>query len=219
MENAKPMLIFDLDGTLWDASQSLAESWAAEIVRLSGRDKKYTIDEIHAVLGLTMDEIADRLLPEIEPPRRYEIFDSCMDYELEYLTEHGGELFPGTRETLDELREDGYKMAIVSNCQTGYIKTFLDSMNMHEYFCDIEEWGNTGLSKGQNIRLVMERNNVENAVYIGDIQKDLDAATEAGIPCIWAEYGFGTMDKPAGVIHTFSELRGTIPIIGGLYEA
>ena len=207
------MIIFDLDGTLWDASSTLAESWAVEAARLSGRDKRFTIEEIQSVLGLTMNQIADRLLPEIEVPRRYEIFDSCMDYELEYLREHGGVLFPRMREVLEELQASGRKLAIVSNCQEGYIKCFLDSMNMHEYFCDIEEWGHTGKLKADNIRLVMERNNEPHSIYIGDIQKDCDAATEAGIPCIWARYGFGTMENPAAAIDSPAEL---IPILNEL---
>ena len=214
LSKSASMVIFDLDGTLWDAGQSLAESWGVKICDLAGVDKRFTAEDIHGVMGLTMDEIADNLLPEVETPRRYEIFDACMDYELEYLRDHGGVLYPQVKETLLELLKSGRKLTIVSNCQEDYVKTFLDSMDMWEYFCDYEEWGRTGMLKADNIRYVMERNGIEHAIYVGDIQKDADAAAEAGIPCIWAAYGFGQIRNPAGVIREFAELPAVLDEIG-----
>lgn len=204
------MIIFDLDGTLWDSGQSLADSWGLEITKLSGLDKHFTSEDIHKIMGLTMNEIADNLIPELPPERRYEIFRECEYCEIEYIREHGGELFPGIRETLTELKKRGYNMTIVSNCQEGYIPAFLDSMDMREFFTDYEEWGRTHLSKGENIRLVMERNNTTKAVYIGDIQRDADAAAAAGIPCIAADYGFGHIADPIARISEFEELPAVL---------
>ena len=200
------MLIFDLDGTLWDAGQALADSWGEELVRAAGIDKHFTADDIHAVMGLPMNEIADHLLPEVELPRRHEIFRSCEAYEIEYLNKHGAELFPAVRETLDELLDAGYGMSIVSNCQQGYINAFINSMDMHKYFSDQEEWGRTKLSKAENIRLVMDRNDYDEYIYIGDIQKDSDAAHAAGIECINAAFGFGNIEDGIDTIETFGEL-------------
>jgi len=105
-------------------------------------------------------------------------------------------------------------MAVVSNCQEGYVKAFLDSMDMWKYFCDYEEWGRTYLLKAGNIRLVMERNGEDKAVYVGDIQKDSDASHEAGIPCIYAAYGFGEIRDAEGVINRFDELPGVLKKMG-----
>ena len=44
-------------------------------------------------------------------------------------------------------------------------------------------------------RLLAERNALDCAVYVGDTQGDLDSASAAGIPFIFASYGFGTVDK------------------------
>ena len=52
----------------------------------------------------------------------------------------------------------------------------------------------------------MERYHIENCAYVGDTQGDYEATLEAGIPFIWAAYGFGT---PAGFdarIDAFSDL-------------
>lgn len=41
------------------------------------------------------------------------------------------------------------------------------------------------------MRLLMERNGIAEAAYVGDTQGDLEAARLAGIPFVWAAYGFG----------------------------
>lgn len=208
------MVIFDLDGTLWDSAVSVAESWNMEIRRVTGRDMNYTADDIRRNMGKTMNDIADDLMSEFEPEERYQLARCCEVFENSYITEHGGDLFEGVRETLAAMQAKGVKMAIVSNCQEGYVKAFLDSMNMHEYFIDYEEWGRSGLLKADNIRLVMQRNGETDAIYVGDIQKDADASREAGVPCIWAEYGFGHIEEPAGVITSFDQLPEQLERLG-----
>ena len=66
------------------------------------------------------------------------------------------------------------------------------------------------LTKGENIRLVMQRNRADRAVYIGDTRKDEEAARAAGIPFIHAAYGFGQAENPAAVIHALEELPEAI---------
>ena len=39
--------------------------------------------------------------------------------------------------------------------------------------------------------MILERNNIAKAVYIGDTIKDYESANKNGLPFIWAEYGFG----------------------------
>lgn len=70
--------------------------------------------------------------------------------------------------------------------------------------------GRTGLDKGANIRLVMERNGVTKAVYVGDTQGDADAAAEAGIPFIFTEYGFGSVKDAAARIASLPELPAAV---------
>ena len=200
------MVIFDLDGTLWNSAVSVAQAWNIEVSRDGSMAPVITAEDINGVMGLTMDEIADIIFRNIPVPERYELARRCEVFENEYITEHGGDLYPGVEETLESLLDAGVQMSIVSNCQEGYVKAFLDSMNMHRYFVDYEEWGRSGLLKADNIRLVMKRNDAADAVYVGDIQNDANACIKAGVPCIWAAYGFGHIQEPAAVIRSFDEL-------------
>ena len=204
------MVIFDLDGTLWDSAKSVAESWNEVFRRADPSLPDLTAEDIHGVMGMTMKEISKTLHTQMQEAEREKKFDECSRYEVEYLHSHPGELFPGLRETLEQLRGEGYPMAVVSNCQTGYVEAFLLGSGLGGLFSDYEEWERTGLSKGENIRLVMRRNGYGKAVYVGDTRKDEEAAEQAGIPFIHAAYGFGKAERPAAVIRSIKELPDRI---------
>lgn len=208
------MVIFDLDGTLWDSAVSVADSWNIAIEKYTGRPGCLSADDIRRNMGKTMNDIADDLMSEFEPTFRYELARKCEVFENEYITAHGGVLFDGVTETLETLKAAGVQMTIVSNCQEGYIPAFIASMDMGRFFDDYEEWGRSGLLKAGNIRLIMERNGVDRAVYVGDIQKDADASAEAGVPCIYAAYGFGHIESPAAAIEKFSDLPDALRKLG-----
>ena len=208
------MVIFDLDGTLWDSSVQVADSWNVIIEKEVGKEHTLTSQDIMKYMGLTMTEIADRHFGFLPEEERYELSRKCEVFENGYITEHGGRLFEGVEETLKLLKDKGVKMAVVSNCQEGYVKAFLDSMDMWKYFDDYEEWGRTMLLKADNIKLVMERNGASEAVYVGDIQKDSDAAHKAGIECIYASYGFGEIKDAVATLKSFDELPGVLEELG-----
>ena len=104
----------------------------------------------------------------------------------------------------------GYHLYIVSNCQAGYIEAFLDYFSFHDLFEDTCCFGDNGKPKGQNIHLLYEKNKLDAAVYVGDIQGDYDATMEAGLPFIHAAYGFGEIAKPVEKIDTLSDLVAVV---------
>ena len=204
----KQGIIFDMDGTLWDSAENVAASWNAAIDKSGFVLGKVTEADIKRVMGKTMDAIADELFSDLPAEKRMQLLQICCEEENEYLREHGGILYDGVADTLERLRKR-YHLYIVSNCQKGYIEAFLDFYRLWDNFEDIECYGNNLLQKGENIRLVAERNGLDRAVYVGDIQADYDASRLAGICFIHAAYGFGTVDAKVPRIHTFKELLVT----------
>ena len=208
------LLLFDLDGTLWDSAVSVAEAWNEVFREECPGLPPLTVDDIHSVMGMTMKEIGETLYADRVLENREAVFSRCCTHEVEYLYSHCGTLYPDFRVSLERLRAEGYELAVVSNCQLGYIDAFLSSSGAAGLFIDYEEWERTGLSKGENIRLVMERNGYSKGIYIGDTKKDREAALLAGIPFVHAAYGFGEVPEADGVIHSLSELPSVIPEIG-----
>lgn len=201
----KTGVLFDLDGTLWDSSRQVLESWNQTLKKQPDVFFQLTMKELLPLFGKPIEGIADILFPEFTQKRKMEIIGQCSEEEMEYLQQESGILYPGLKRTLDVLKKD-YTLAVISNCPCGYIEVFLEGNQLGDYFKDYECCGNTGLSKGENIRLVLERNQLERAVYIGDTDSDCQAAKQAGIPFIHASYGFG---KPAGktmYVRTVEEL-------------
>ena len=110
----------------------------------------------------------------------------------------------------ERLKEMGYSLYIVSNCQSGYIEAFIDYYKFHDLFDDIECFGNNNKQKNENISLIVERNQLERAVYVGDIQGDYDATMKAGLPFIHAAYGFGKVEAEVVRIKALRELPDVI---------
>lgn len=199
-------LIFDLDGTLWDATEGICKTWNVILNEYSYvRTEPITVKELEGCMGLPMDEIAKKLFPNIEHKLRMSLLDKCCVLENEYLAKHGGRLFPKVLETLESL-SNKYRLFVVSNCQTGYIESFFKGNGTGKYFTDILSYGETGLTKGENNKIIIERNNLKNAVYIGDTQGDRQSAIDAEIPFVYAEYGFGNVDEYDYRIEKFEDL-------------
>ena len=100
-----------------------------------------------------------------------------------------------------------HRLFIVSNCQRGYIELLLEKGNLGTWIRDHSCFGETGLCKGETIRLLMKRNEIRSAAYIGDTQGDREAACLAGIPFVWAAYGFGRPEAWDARVETFSQLE------------
>lgn len=205
----KKGIIFDMDGTLWDSAAQVAKAWNIAAAGI-GYEYNITTEDIMAVMGKPMDELADIIFKQNDIDVRNKLLQVCGDYENEYLRVNGGTLYPMLRTTMEKLKEMDYHLYIVSNCQAGYIEAFLDHYNFHDLFEDIECFGNNNLQKNDNITLIVNRNNLDKAVYVGDIQGDYNATTKAGLPFIHAAYGFGTIDTEVPAIKELAELPNMI---------
>ena len=183
-------LLFDLDGTLWDACRVMADSWTACIHEYwPAYDRVFTVAQMYGACGKTMDDFSRYVMPDLPDELRIEIGKKCAEYEVEYMKEHCGELYPGLAEAFNALAE-AYHLYVVSNCQEGYIENFVALSGVGHLVEDIESFGRTGLKKYENIQLLMQRNGLEQAVYVGDTRLDRKSADLAGIPFIHARYGF-----------------------------
>ena len=199
MENKETdAIIFDLDGTLWNTVDSCLKATSFVKEEHSDITRNVTKEQIESAMGKTSDEIVNIYYGYL--PR-----EKAFNKNVDNLLKEGGTLYPNTRDTIIKLSKK-YKLYIVSNCVKGYIESFLNTSGLKDYFSDYESYGNTLLSKGENIKLVIERNHLKNPIYVGDTKGDMEASNYAGIPFVYAAYGFGDVESFDYKIDDISEL-------------
>lgn len=192
-------ILFDLDGTLWDASDPVAASWRHALRDFPDIAARPDAAAVRAQMGRTLPDIARSLFTGVPEPRALAAMERCCDEECRWLRVHPAPLYPGVAAALADLARD-CALCIVSNCQVGYIEAFLAGHpELLPHLTDTENAGRTGLPKWDNIRLVCARNGFDRALYVGDTAWDRDAAVRAGVPFLHAAYGFGTVPGAAAV--------------------
>ena len=117
----------------------------------------------------------------------------------------GGKIYEGVAQGLHTLSER-VPLFIVSNCQSGYIETFLKFSGFTELFKDFECWGNTRKSKTENLAQIISRNNLKRPVFVGDTEGDRIAARGCQIPFHYMRYGFGKVEDFDAAFSSFAEL-------------
>jgi phosphoglycolate phosphatase len=206
LKNKFDSIIFDLDGTLWDSTANVALAWQKAVEQVDYIYEPITVERVRSITGMAYDAIFDKLFPTLTTTQRKEVQTLCSISELEILHTKGGQLYPQLKETLKYLATK-YKLYIVSNCQSGYIEVFLDLNNMHPYFLAHQCFGTKGNPKADNIKDIVNDHHLKAPAYVGDTMGDYSAAKQAGVPFIFASYGFGVVpDGMVATVDSFSEL-------------
>lgn len=193
MIRIRDCVLFDLDGTLWDATGVTADAWVQVLADHTDVKPAVPMDTVHIkrYMGLTNEELAEVFFPGLPFEEAFALMMESCGWENRWLPEKGGILYDGAEETLRTLHEKGVRLFVVSNCQDGYIEAFLTAHRMYGVIEDWECTGRTGKCKADNIGEVIRRNHLLHPVYVGDTISDRNGADGAGIPFIYAKYGFG----------------------------
>ena len=201
---AADSLIFDLDGTLWDATDSYVAAWNLALQRF-GLDRLITPADLESLMGMEETAVYQKVFPDYTPEVRQELARLVSQAQDEYMPVHGGILYEYVPAGLAQLSQK-YKLLLVSNCPENTVPDFLSWSGLGVYFTDYETHGRTRQSKADNIRAVMQRNHLEAPVYIGDTASDAEAAGLAGVPFVFVTYGFGKVENVATRFESFREL-------------
>lgn len=182
------MIIFDIDGTLWEASE-ITMIAANMIADEYPEIPKVTKEQVDKVMGLGKVDIAKILMPSIPLPKALEYVEMQVKKSIELINKDGAHIYDGVIDVIKDLSKR-YKLGIVTNNYDDYCKLFIEKSGLNDYFVDFMGCSTYGITKTDAIKTMVQRNNVSNACYIGDIKKDMIAARDAGIDFIHAKYGF-----------------------------
>jgi phosphoglycolate phosphatase len=202
-------IILDVDGTIWNTTGIVADAWNLAFDKFFPQVPHVTADILKGQFGKPMDVIADNLFPMLSKDEKNLLMEKCCEMEQAALMDNTKDIaYEGVIETIKRLSQK-IPVYIVSNCQSGYIEVVMEKNGIKEFITDFECFGNNGFSKDKNIRLIAERNQLKNPVYVGDTQGDFEACQKADLPFIWAAYGFGRPDSNDyyAKIESFTELE------------
>ena len=205
-------IILDIDGTIWNTTGIVAVAWNKAIDDSKTGAKKINAQDLQREFGKTMDVIADDLWPNLSKSQKEILLSNCCTEEQVALKNNTLDItYPTVVETIRELSETS-NFFVVSNCQDGYIQLMLEKTGLEDYVKDFECFGRTGKGKAENIQMLVQRNQLTSPVYVGDIQGDCDACRQAGVPFIWAAYGFGNVSDYVAKLEKFSDLIEAVEI-------
>lgn len=184
-------VIFDLDGTLLDTLQDLADStnYALTLHQMPAR----TLEEVRRFVGNGVGLLIHRAVPEGTDPQ---LEAQCLaDFRAHYLLNMENRTAPyaGVLDLLDGLNQAGVNLAVVSNKFDGAVKGLC-----HAYFGDRVK---VAIGESQGVarkpapdtvfRALKELGvQAQGAVYVGDSEVDIETARNAGLPCLSVSWGF-----------------------------
>jgi phosphoglycolate phosphatase len=185
-------LIFDMDGTLWDAVDTYTESWNLVFKQLN-IERTIRREEVLERVGWEGSKVIQAVLPEFDEERRKEIYNDVNGFRRQLLPKNGGILYDGVLDGLKQLAAK-YQLFILSNCGKGIIRIFIDWAKIDDYITDEIAHGANNMPKHHNIKLLIDTHRLKTPVYIGDTSGDGEQSRQAGVPFVFVSYGFGKTD-------------------------
>jgi phosphoglycolate phosphatase len=206
----KPMnkydsIIFDLDGTLWDACEASAIGLNKALKRTNISHEEITADVMRSVCGLPFDDCLNVILGKNGSADLKSISPIFSKEEKKAVESIGGNLFEYVNEGLEVL-SNHYKLFLVSNSQSWYLKAFWKQHDVKKFFNGSDCYGDSRVSKTEMINIIKGQYNLNNPIYIGDTKGDMESTLKAKIAFGYAEYGFGKINSSVLSFGNFEEL-------------
>ena len=197
--------VFDLDGTLLDTLQDLANS-VNYALRQHGMPE-HSIDDIRRFVGNGVRLLMERAVPD---GARNPQFEAAFATFRQYYMQHSLDTtrpYDGIPELIHELKNRGCQMAVVSNKMMAATQELV-----HHFFPDIPvaigEHEAAGIRKKPAPDTVFEAlrqlgiihhpssiiHHPSDIVYVGDSEVDIETARNSGLPCISVLWGFRSCD-------------------------
>ena len=186
-------IIFDMDGTLWDATDSYVKCWNIAAKRL-GYPTEVDRKMLESVMGWEEKKAYEFLFPGIGEEKITSLAAMVSNVQDELLPQLGGKIYEGVKEGLKRL-STAYKLFVLSNCPKHTIKQFMNFAGIDNLITGSISFGENRVAKSENIRLLINRYHLKNVVYVGDTNSDRVQCENAGVPFVYVSYGFDKVDK------------------------
>ncbi|GGB36254.1 phosphoglycolate phosphatase [Roseibium aquae] len=208
----RPILIFDLDGTLIDSAPDIHAA-CARLLEGEG-EQPLAFEVIRSFIGNGVPVLIDRIIAAtaLDPARK----DRYLAAFLEDYGAHATDLtfpYPGVIEALDAFRKDGFSLAVCTNKPEAPTLAILSALQLEGYFEGVVGGDTLADRKPDPAGLIHLRQRLGHGpvVFVGDSEVDAETALRAGVP--FALFSQGYCKVPfsdltfAGQFQHFADLR------------
>ncbi|QPC87979.1 phosphoglycolate phosphatase [Mesorhizobium sp. NBSH29] len=219
----KPIIVFDLDGTLVDTAPDLLASLnhSLEAGGLAMTDatgfRSYVGNGGRVMIERAYAAQRKPLAPD-EHDRLYAVF-------LDHYGTHmpgGSKPYPGVMKAIQKLQQAGFLVAICTNKTEALARQLLAALGIADQFAAICGQDSFAMRKPDPRALIntieLAGGDAERAVMIGDSRTDIDTAKAAGIPVVAVDFGYTDRHvrefEPSKIISHFDQL--TVELVQGL---
>lgn len=181
-------IVFDWDGTLMDSTATIVKC-----IQAAAKDLQLPVpnDEAAAhVIGLALAEAMQAVMPNVDPKYYPKMIER---YRYHYLVrDHELPLFPGVREMLTDLAQQGYFLAVATGKSRVGLNRAMNSANVLSMFdatrCADETFSKPHPAMLQELTRELGQD-MQRTLMIGDTTHDLLMAANAGAAAVAVEYG------------------------------
>lgn len=211
-------VIFDMDGVILDSMKS--EEWKYRATREAleelGVETGFDKDVLDAILGDQGYEECVRVCGEIgvDPKRAWNLVaEKTSQARMEQIEENGFGLVDGTKELLDDLKEDQVKIGVISNAPDQAVELIVDYFDLRGYFKfyrGVRSFEDLKSRKPHPNHLELAKFELKRDpfVYIGDHESDVEAAINAQMDSVWIHPK--KLDEPTYTVESLDEI---VPVL------
>ncbi len=193
MKYKKKMIIFDLDGTLYQSESSYIPAVKDIFKQYGNFDsliKKYNDSFLYRFIGEPA-HVFNKWLSEVFTKDNLPVIIKEFDnFELDNVIQNGV-LYENVEDVLKWLQENNFKIYLCSNASKIYLETVMEKFNLKKYFLEFHIPELISDTKTKMINKIISRTNSDIGFVVGDRKHDIDAARENKLISIGASYGYG----------------------------
>ena len=188
-------IIFDYDGTLHNSIKIYKPAFnkAYDYLVSNGyaQEREFTEAEISQYLGLSAKDMWNSFMPNLPSCEKEKCSSIIGEAMVEYISLGQAELYDGSVETLNKLKQLGYKLIFLSNCKVSYMKKHIEIFRLDKYFIDFYCSEDFDFNPKHEIFKVIKEKHQGDFIIVGDRFVDIEIAKKYNLYSIGCAYGYG----------------------------
>lgn len=215
----RPIVVFDLDGTLIDTAPDLVDTLNVILAREGIPPVAY--DAARMLIGGGVRPMLERALAEqgrsVPAPEMDDLFGTFLEHYAAHIADRSRP-FPGVESAMDVLAQSGYTLAICTNKLEWLSRRLLDALQLTPRFAAICGQDTFGVKKPDpevlRKTVAAAGGDIARAVMVGDSATDIRLAQAAQIPVVAVDFGYTDMPvsafRPDRVISSYAMLPAAV---------